>query len=265
MVTTGFIGVGQMGQPMVERMLAAGVPLVFSSRRPEVAAHVAALGGRQLPSPAEVAAASDLLIVCVFDDEQLRTILYEQGVLGALRPGAVLVNHTTGSPGLARAIADDTPAGVGFLDAPVSGSADMIREGRLTVLVGGDDAHLAQARPSLGTYASTILRVGGVGAAQTVKLLNNLMFTVHLGLAGELVALGESLGVDRAGLVEAVHHSSGHSWALDLLANGPFEQVALPAGPYLRKDVGAVRAAATELGVDLGLLGALTAWIDRTP
>lgn len=262
MVTTGFIGVGQMGQPMVERMLAAGVSVVFSSRRPEAAAQILELGGRQLADPAEVAAASDVLIVCLFTDDQLRDLLYGQGVLAALRPGAVLVNHTTGSPALARELAAAVPAGVTFLDAPVSGTSDMIREGRLTVLVGGPQTALELAQPSLATYASNILQVGDVGTAQAVKLLNNLLFTVHLGIAGELVALGESMGVERAGLVAALHHSSGHSFAIDLLAHGPFADVAGPAGPYLRKDVAAVRSAAAELGADLGRLGELARWVD---
>jgi 3-hydroxyisobutyrate dehydrogenase-like beta-hydroxyacid dehydrogenase len=247
---------------MVDRMLAAGIPLVFSSRRPEVVGEVTSAGGRALPTPAEVAAASEVLITCLFSDSQLREVLFDQGVLAAMRPGAVLVNHVTGSPTLAREVAAAAPAGVGFLDAPVSGTAESIRRGELTVLVGGADEDLEHARPSLSTYASTILRVGDVGAAQVVKLLNNLLFTVHLGIAGEITRLGESMGAGRAGLVEALHHASGHSFALDQLAARPFDELGQLAGPYLRKDIASARQAAAEFGVDLGQLGELAGWVD---
>lgn len=261
----GFIGVGQMGRPMVERLLAADVPLVFFARRPEVVAEVAAAGGRALGSPAEVAAASNVLIVCMFSDDQLRSVLLDDGTLAALCPGSILVNHTTGSPALTRELADAAPDGVAFLDAPVSGSAEDIAAGRLTVLVGGDPEVLARARPALATYAEAVVHLGDVGAGQVVKLLNNLLFTVHLGLAGRMEALAASVGIDRAALARAVQRSSGQSYALDLLAFSPFEALAPAAGPFLRKDVAVVRSVAAELGADLGVLGDLARWVDDLP
>jgi 3-hydroxyisobutyrate dehydrogenase-like beta-hydroxyacid dehydrogenase len=261
----GFVGVGQMGRPMVGRLLAAGLPLVFSARRPEVVADVTAAGGRVLGSPAEVAAAADVVIVCMFSDDQLRSVLLDDGTLSALRPGSIVVNHTTGSPSLARELAAATPAGAAFLDCPVSGSAEDIAAGRLTLLVGGDPAVLERARPALATYAEAVVHLGDVGAGQVVKLLNNLLFTVQLGLAGRMEALAESVGVDRVALAQAVQRSSGQSYALDLLAFSPFEALAPAAGPFLRKDVAVVRSVAAELGVDLGVLGDLARWVDDLP
>jgi 3-hydroxyisobutyrate dehydrogenase-like beta-hydroxyacid dehydrogenase len=261
----GFVGVGQMGRPMVDRLLAARLPLVFFARRPEVVAEVTAAGGRALGSPAEVAAVSDVLIVCMFSDDQLRSVLLDDGTLAALRPGSIVLNHTTGSPALARELAAAAPEGVAFLDCPVSGSAEDIAAGRLTVLVGGDPVVLERARPALDAYSEAVIHLGEVGAGQIVKLLNNLLFTVHLGLAGRMEALAGSVGVDRVALAQAVQRSSGQSYALDLLAFSPFEAVAPAAGPFLRKDVAVIRSVAAELGVDLGVLGDLARWVDDLP
>jgi 3-hydroxyisobutyrate dehydrogenase-like beta-hydroxyacid dehydrogenase len=261
-IKVGFLGVGQMGRPMVGRLLAGDLPVTFYARRPEVAAEVTAAGARSLDSPGAVASECDVLIVCLFSDAQVEQLLADGGVLAAMQPGAVLVNHVTGSPALARELAAAAPAGVGYVDAPVSGSAESIAAGELTILAGGDSAHLESARPALETYASPIIPVGGVGDAQLVKLVNNLLFTVHLRIAGEITDLAASQGIERTALVEALHHCSGHSFALDVLAASPFAETRENAGPYLRKDIGAVREVAAELGMDLGLLGELAGWVD---
>jgi 3-hydroxyisobutyrate dehydrogenase-like beta-hydroxyacid dehydrogenase len=117
----------------------------------------------------------------------------------------------------------------------------------------------------LAAYAEAVVHLGDVGAGQLVKLLNNLVFTVHLGLAGRMEALAASVGVDRVALAQALHRSSGQSYALDLLASSPFEALAPAAGPFLRKDVAVIRSVAAELGVDLGVLGDLAAWVDDLP
>lgn len=259
--TVGIVGVGQMGRPIADRLLAAGTPTAFFARRSEVIADLTAAGARALPSIVELAAASDLLVVCVFSDAQVREVLLDDRALDSLRPGAVLVNHVTGSAALARQLAAELPSGAGYLDAPMSGSADDIARGELTLLVGGVSDQLDAVRPVLATYADTIIHVGGVGDAQIVKLVNNVAFTVNLRMAGHVTALGDALGIDRGALVAAVHECSGQSYALDLLARIPFEQIGAGAGPYLRKDVAAAREAAAELGVELGPLGDLARWV----
>jgi 3-hydroxyisobutyrate dehydrogenase-like beta-hydroxyacid dehydrogenase len=249
-----------MGRPILDRLLTAGNDVVFFARRPEVVADVEQAGGRALASVADVATAADVLIVCLFSDAQVRDVLVAD-VLDALRPGSVLVNHVTGSATLARDIAAALPEGVGYLDAPMSGSADDIRRGELTLLVGGAAEQLDGMRPLFSAYADTVVHVGGIGDAQVVKLINNVAFTVQLRMAGHVTALGESMGVERAELVAAIHHCSGQSYALDLLRHAPFELVGEGARPYLRKDVATARDAAAELGVDLGPLGELAAWV----
>ncbi len=263
--TVGVIGVGQMGRPIVERLLGAGTSVVFFARRPEVVAEVTAIGGRVLPSIGEVAAASDVLIVCLFSDAQVREVLVDTRALDQVRPGTVFVNHVTGSATLARELAAALPDGVGYLDAPMSGSAEDISRGELTLLVGGTTDHFEAVRPVFAKYADAIIHVGGVGDAQIVKLVNNVAFTVHLRIAGHVTELGDALGLDRAALVAAIHHCSGQSYALDILADRPFAETGVGAGPYLRKDVAAAREAAAEFGVDLGPLGDLADWVMESP
>lgn len=262
----GFVGAGQMGLPMVERILAAGYGLTVHARRPDKREHLAALGARVVEQVAEAAAGADVLCVCTFDDSQLREVAFgaqgQGGALAALRPGSVLVNHTTGSPALALEMAAAAPAGAGVLDAPVSGSADDIRAGRLTVLAGGDPADLERARPVLSSYASTILPVGGVGDASKVKLLNNLAFTVQLRVAALTADLARSMGIDGQVLADAVQHCSAASRAISLLGGRDPAEMMAGARPFLAKDLAVVRRAAEEMGTDLGPLGEMAGWVE---
>jgi len=265
----GFVGAGQMGMPMVERIVAAGMEVTAVARRAEVAERLARLGVARAGSVEELASTVDVLCVCTFDDAQLRTVVLGDGgaggALSALRRGAVLVNHTTGSPALAEEVAAAAPDGVGMVDAPVSGTADQIRTRTLTVLVGAAPEHLAAARPVLATYASTILHVGGVGDAQRIKLVNNLVFTVHLRVAALAAGLGRSLGVQPEALARAVRHCSGTSLPITMLEQVPIEALLDGARPFLAKDVAAIRDVAHGLGINLGLLGDLAAWVDAEP
>lgn len=147
------------------------------------------------------------------------------------------------------------------VDAPVSGTALDIAAGKLTVLVGASGAVVDMVRPVLASYADPILHVGVVGDAQRVKLVNNLLFTVHVRVAIEAVALGDRMGIDRAVLASALSSCSASSRAVSLLEQMPAADVVAGAGHYLAKDVNAVRATAAALGVDLGELGDLARWV----
>jgi 3-hydroxyisobutyrate dehydrogenase-like beta-hydroxyacid dehydrogenase len=257
----GFIGVGQMGRPMVDRLVAAGFPLSVFVRRPELADELRAAGATVAPSIAELAAAVDVLVTCTFSDAQLREVVFDAGALAALGPGAALVNHVTGSPALAVEMATAAPAGARVVDAPVSGTADEIRAGELTVLVGGSADDLERVRPVLAAYASPIIHVGTVGDGQRIKLVNNLVFTVHLRVATLAAELGETLGVAPAQLARVIEQCSGASRALSLLQHLPAETMVDLARPFLAKDVAVVREVAHDLGVDLGLLDDVAGWV----
>ena len=258
--TVGFIGAGRMGMPMVERLRAAGLPVVAVVRRPELADQLRELGVDVVTRPADAGAAADVLIECVFDDHQVEDVLLgPDGALTAMRPGAVVVVHTTGSPALAVRLQDAAPEGVSVMDVPVSGHASDISAGHITLLAGGTAAALDAARPALATYGDPIVHLGPLGAGQKVKLLNNVLFAVNVRLAGEIYGLAAAIGVDAPAALDAIGESSGRSFGLAMAARDP-EHVYEQLREFLDKDVATVEDLATELGIDLGLPGAIAHW-----
>ncbi len=263
----GFIGAGQMGRPMVDRLVTAGQGVTVFARRAETRDELTAAGIAVTGHAAELAASVDVLIVCVFSDAQLRELLLDDGVVddgvvGALQPGATLVSHVTGSPDLVAELADRAPLGVHVVDAPMSGTADQIRAGRLTLLLGGDEADIERVRPVLAAYADPIIHVGAIGDAQRVKLINNLLFTVNLRMAVDAARLAEAMSVTPNRLADTLATCSGNSFALALFQHLQPEALVATARPFLAKDVAVVREVAASLGLDLGLLGELSEWVN---
>lgn len=260
-LTVGFVGVGHMGRPMVDRLVAAGVPTEVYVRRPEVRADLVASGVAVADSAADLASRVDLLILCFFSDAQVREVMLDDGVIGSMRPGSVLVSHVTGNPNLSVELQASAPAGVTVLDVPISGTDDQIRRGELTLMVGGDAEALERIRPALATYSQPILHVGGLGDAQRAKLINNLLFTVNLRTALAAVKLGKSMGIAPAELSRIVSECSGASFPMKLFQQAPPEAMATGARHYLVKDVSVIRGVAAELGIELGELGELANWV----
>jgi 3-hydroxyisobutyrate dehydrogenase-like beta-hydroxyacid dehydrogenase len=248
----GFVGAGRMGLPMVERLAAAGHDLVVHARRPETQAALAQLGVRHTTELPAAAADVDVLLVCVFRDEQLAEIA---GPLAAALPdGAVFASHVTGRESTLRAVAERFP-GISVVDAPVSGGPDDIRSGRLTVLLGGAPAARARAAAVVRAYADPVIETGELGRALAVKLVNNLLFAANAQLAAEAVRLGEALGVAPGELLGALEHMSGGSQASHRAATGAsMDEFAARIGPFMRKDVAACLEQAAERGVDPELL-----------
>lgn len=248
----GWIGLGQMGEPMALQVVKAGRALVGHVRRPEEREALRGAGATLTSSAQEVAAQADILCVCVFDDAQLQAALVDSGALAALRPGAVVAIHSTGAPGVVEALARQAPAGVRVLDAPFSGTAEVAGRGGLTLFVGGEPEALEAARPVLSAFSGTIFRVGGVGAGRRLKLLNNLLFAAQVALSSEALEAARAMGLDPAVFVEAVGRSSGASYALDKFAPDlPVDAIMAGLKSYLDKDVDAARSAARDEGLDL--------------
>jgi 3-hydroxyisobutyrate dehydrogenase-like beta-hydroxyacid dehydrogenase len=255
--TVGFIGAGQMGEPMIERLRIAGYPVTASARRPEVRERLAAQGVSVVDTPREAAAAGNVVVVCVFSDEQLLGVIDgPDGIFAGLREGAVLASHVTGTLATIHRVADEAPAGVQVLDAPVSGTGESIRAGRLTILAGGDDAAVQLASTVFTGYADVVVPTGALGTALAAKLVNNILFSAQVQLAADAVRLGAALGLEATALLGALTQCSGDSAALrNLLAiGGDVDLLGARAAPYLRKDVQAAQRTAAGLGVDLGLL-----------
>jgi 3-hydroxyisobutyrate dehydrogenase-like beta-hydroxyacid dehydrogenase len=257
MTRVGFVGAGRMGAPMVRRMVEAGHEVHALGRTPEKCEAVQELGAHAVTDLAAVAEAADLVIVCVFTDEQVRQVCLEGGLVTAMAPGAVLVIHTTGSPRTAAAVA---ALGINVVDAPVSGGPHDIADGHVTLFVGGDDDAVARVTPVLRAYGDPILHVGRSGAGQLVKLVNNTLFAAQIGLVAEGVRLGGALGITEPALLEALTHGSAGSRALgNITKAGSTAAFIDSVGDFIGKDVAVARNILAELGGDLG---ALTEMVD---
>jgi 3-hydroxyisobutyrate dehydrogenase len=254
----GFVGAGQMGAPMVERLLAAGAtPKVFA-RRPEVRAHFEEAGATVVSTLADAARDADVVIVCVYSDAQVEEVARgPDGLLAAMAPGAVLAVHTTGSPATARRLGEiGAPRDVRVVDAPVSGGADDIAAGRLTVMLGGESHDVARVQSVVAAYADPIFTIGELGSAQAVKLVNNALFAANIQLVAEAERIANALGVDTVTLATVVSRSSGASFVMGLVPfMGSIDALVAAAGHYMRKDIDVVTTVAAELGVDLGVIG----------
>jgi 3-hydroxyisobutyrate dehydrogenase-like beta-hydroxyacid dehydrogenase len=255
--TVGFLGAGQLGEPMVARLLGAGHEVLVYARREEVRRRLEANGATSTSSVAELASQSDIVISCLFSDEQLReTGLGRDGFVMNAKPGSVFVSHTTGTVATLRALQDSSAVGPVILDAPVSGTAENIAVGTLTVLVGGPSDAVATVNPVLAAYADPVVPTGALGSALALKLINNLLFAANAQLVASATQLGTQLGVAPDVLLTTLQVCSASSRAADHAHRiGGLDRFEELAGPFLRKDIAACRQAAAEACVDLGLLG----------
>ncbi|MFD3307247.1 NAD(P)-dependent oxidoreductase [Streptomyces sp. NPDC058694] len=246
--TVGFLGAGQIGEPMVERLLAAGHRVSLYARRAEVRERLPA--ARLVADPVDVAA-SDVVVSCLYDDAQMLDVLPE--IVAAMDPSTVLVSHTTGRPGTLDRLAAYAPGGeAAVVDAAFSGTAEAVRAGRLVVYLGGEPEHVARARQVVRAYADPVLTTGGRGSALRVKLLNNLLFaaTAQLTLGG--VEAGKALGIEESILLDALAVGSGGSTAgRYIAARGGAEAFIATVTRFLRKDLEACADLLAESGVDL--------------
>jgi 2-hydroxy-3-oxopropionate reductase len=241
---------------MVARLTDAGHDVTVLGRTAEKRAAVAELGANAVSEPGEVTAAADVVVICLFTDEQVRQICLDDGLLATMSPSSALVVHTTASPRTVEAIAvRAAPHDVDVVDAPVSGGPHNAAAGALTLFVGGGEEAVARVRPVLGCYGDPVLHVGPVGAGQKVKLVNNALFVAHIGLLSGAIELGARLGVAESTLLTALPHGSSASRVLDIVAGrGSVASFIDTAGKFVGKDVGVVRSIAADLGSDLGVL-----------
>jgi len=166
------------------------------------------------------------------------------------------VSHTTGTLSTLEALRDASPAAPVILDAPVSGTADDINAGTLTVLIGGPSDAVAAVSPILAAYADPVVATGALGSALALKLINNLLFAANAQLLAAATQLGEQLGLAPDVLLSTLQVCSARSHAADQAHRiGGMDRFAELAGPFLSKDIAACREAAAEAGVELGLLG----------
>ena len=237
----GFIGLGSQGAPMARRITEGGYDLTLWARRAATLEPFADTAAKTAQSPAELAAASDLVCVCVVGDDDVREVLGgDTGVIAGLARGGIVAIHSTVHPDTCTEIAKSAAdLGVSVIDAPVSGGAPAVEERQLLVMVGGDADVVTRCRPVFATYGDPIVHVGPLGSGQVAKILNNLLFTANLGTALSTLELGESLGISRDSLCDVITRGSANSRALGSMAasGGTLQTHAAVAGALLQKDV----------------------------
>jgi 3-hydroxyisobutyrate dehydrogenase len=237
---TAFIGLGQQGGPMAERMLAVGYPLTVWARRAEALEPFVEAGATAAASLTELAANADHIGICVIDDAGVAAIC--DNVIPAMKAGSLLAIHSTILPesceALARRCAD---AGIAFLDAPVSGGGGAAAAGTLTVMCGGSEVAFAQAKPVLESFAGTLVHLGPAGSGQRAKIVNNALMAANMGLAHAALNAGVDLGIDRNALGELIKGSSGRSFGVEVYARLPSPAAFVHGAPLLVKDVNLLR------------------------
>jgi 3-hydroxyisobutyrate dehydrogenase len=253
-----FLGLGVMGYPMAGWLGRAGHDVtVFNRTQSKARQWVAEHGGRAVETPAEAGARADIVFTCVGDDPDLRAVvLGEGGVLAAMRPGTVLVDHTTASADVAREIAAAGRArGIACFDAPVSGGQAGAEEGRLTVMVGGDAEAFARVEPAIRAYAHNVRLLGPPGAGQLTKMVNQIAIAgVVQGLA-EALNFAQHAGLDPAAVIDVIAKGAAQSWQMEnrwqTMVEGKFDFGF--AVEWMRKDLRICLQEARSNGAELPL------------
>lgn len=228
MKTIGFIGLGMMGRGMARHVLAKGHAVRMLVRSEDSAVRCAdllAAGATRVATPAEVAAASDVVIICVTGSPEVETVITgPNGVLQGIQHGCVVVDCSTSQPDSTRQLATAVASkGAHFLDAALTGTPKHAEDGQLNLLVGGEAAVLASVRAVFDTFAKNIFYCGGVGAGHTTKLLHQFVVLGNSAILSEAFSCAAKAGVDQAVLCDVIDSGGANSTAFQRLR--PFVMV----------------------------------------
>jgi 3-hydroxyisobutyrate dehydrogenase-like beta-hydroxyacid dehydrogenase len=224
----GFIGLGAMGLPMARNLLKKGFELhVAGHRNREPIEVLLKEGAQEHSSIAGIIANCEILISILPEDKQMEDVLLSDQVLSGLSSSCVLIEMTSGSPGMMKKVHTAYgQRGIRVLDAPVSGGTVGAEKGTLTVMAGGDADVLEICRPVLEAMAQNIYLVGPVGAGKAIKAINQMLASIHMIASAEAVALAEKLDIDKDMMKQVIGNSSGASWMflnkLDTLSKRDF-------------------------------------------
>ena len=260
----GFVGLGDQGGPMAVAIVEAGFLLHAWARRPQ---SYDALGGAAFERHddlASLARAVDVLALCLRDDQDIRDLIEQHGLLDALRPGATVVNHGTGDPkeneriGAAFAGRD-----VRYLDAPVSGGRPGAVARTLTTMVGGEQSAFDRCQPIFESFSRKVAHMGPVGTGQLAKLLNNALTMTNLKNAADVFGLAHRLGIDLPKFQDLIAVSSGSSAILQAIGTQIDATAAAHLQSLMRKDIEHFADAIRDRGFDPCELRAREAWRRR--
>ncbi|MEZ2418961.1 NAD(P)-dependent oxidoreductase [Luteibacter sp. RCC_6_2] len=246
-----FIGLGAMGAPMAGHLHTKGLLAAVGNRSQAKADALAKELGVAAPALADIAASCDVIALCVSADADVIGVV--EALAPSLKKGAIVIDHSTVAPATAiRAARILAEAGADFLDAPVSGGVEGAKNGKLSVMVGGDADVLERARPVLEAYGLRITHMGQVGSGQATKAVNQVLVAGIAQAVTEGLALGEALGLEAERLIPTLAAGAAGNWFLDkrgaTMLRNEFSvgfKLAL-----LHKDLGIVRGIASEAGTD---------------
>lgn len=254
--TIGFIGLGVMGAPMARHLAAAGHEVrVYNRTTAKAEAFVGAHGGTLALTPVAAADGADVVISCVGNDDDLRAVtLGAGGAFGGMGKGALFIDHSTVSAAVARELAGEAERqGFAFVDAPVSGGQAGAENGRLSIMCGGTAEAFAHAETVMSAYALRTVHIGGPGAGQQAKMVNQICIAGVLQGLSEAVAFAQASGLDLTKVKDAIGGGAAQSWQMDnrwdTMAAGAFDFGF--AIDWMRKDLGLVLAEANALGRSL--------------
>ncbi len=264
MAVVAYLGLGVMGAPMARHLAAKGHELRVYNRTAEKAgAWVAAHGGTAHRTPRAAAEGADIVIACVGNDDDLRSVcLGPVGAFAGMAPDTVFVDHTTVSARVTRELHGLAAAqGIGFVDAPVSGGQAGAENGVLSVMCGGDEGPYARAEPVIAAYARICRRLGDSGAGQIAKMMNQICIAGLVQGLAEAMAFGQKAGLDGAAVVEVISQGAAGSWQManrhKTMLEDRFDFGF--AVDWMRKDLGICLDAAQEMGARLPV----TALVDQ--
>jgi 3-hydroxyisobutyrate dehydrogenase-like beta-hydroxyacid dehydrogenase len=284
------IGAGRMGGRMARRLVEAGHRVTVCDPEPAAVAAAVARGAETAPTPGQAAERAELILCSLPDPATTeQAVTGPDGVLAGTEPvlseaipseavafrtipsegvaseaspspaARTIVDVGTGDPATARRLSDACArAGLGFLDAPVSGGVAGAERGSLTMMVGGEAAVLDACRPVLSVLAAEIVHAGPVGAGQVVKLCNNIVAATNVAVLGEVLVAGTKAGVDLSVLTRAIGSGSGGSYVLDAYLPAGLFSEERPTGfalDLMHKDIGLFMQAGAQLGLPLPLSG----------
>ncbi|WP_394180463.1 NAD(P)-dependent oxidoreductase [Marinomonas posidonica] len=253
-----FIGLGTMGFPMAGHLSKAGHSVVVYNRSVEKAQlWCDRFAGSYAETPAVAAKDADIVLTCVGNDEDLKDVyLGQNGAFQCAKPGTLFIDHTTASAEVAKTLLHAAnKKGYDFMDAPVSGGQAGAENGVLTVMIGGELAHLEKAKPVLDCYAKATSLMGDVGQGQVAKMVNQILIAGVLSGLSEGIRFAQQAGLDMATLVDTLKHGAAGSWQLEnrgeTMAKDEFDFGF--AIEWMHKDLGLCLAQAEKMGLSLPL------------
>ncbi len=264
MAKVAFLGLGVMGFPMAGHLAAKGHAVtVYNRTDAKAAAWVARHGGRAAATPRAAAGGAEVVLACVGNDDDLRAVCTgPDGAFAGMGRGALFVDHTTVSARVTRELsAAAATAGIGFVDAPVSGGQAGAENGVLSVMCGGAEADYARAEPVIAAYARICRRLGPSGAGQLAKMVNQICIAGLVQGLSEGLHFAERAGLDIEAVVEVISQGAAGSWQManrhKTMKAGQFDHGF--AVDWMRKDLGICLATAEENGASLPV----TALVDQ--